>query len=501
MSRVLGLFCLALGLGLCMSKPAAAQLKAIAPFLDEQTLAVVRLDLSRLELQPIVKKLGEFGIFTDADLAKLREEGGRVFKALTDAGVREAYLVASLAEFPNQPPFVVIPTGDEDANKAVMKLLAPVVRHVARIGSAVVVGEPAVVNRLRGLKPTEMDDVSKAFAGIGDSTLQAVVVLPKSLRKALEETLPKLPADLGGGSTKTITRGFLWASAGVDLTPKLAMRVTVQADSADEAMALSKLVAGFFTALAKKPNVKRDIPDLDKILHLIKPKVTGDRLTLNLDDKELSNALVPLLVKAEKDAQRVHGINQLKQIGLALHNYHDRHQSFPAHASYNKQGKPLLSWRVQILPYLEQNALYQEFRHNEPWDSEHNKKLIPRMPEVFRLPSSRAAAGKTVYLAPAGMETIFPPINKSIRIQDITDGTSNTIMVVEADDAHAVEWTKPEDLKVDAKQPFAGIGGKENGRFLALFADGSVRTLDRRMAPTTLWAYFTRSGGEVIPPE
>ena len=101
-------------------------------------------------------------------------------------------------------------------------------------------------------------------------------------------------------------------------------------------------------------------------------------------------------------------MNNLKQIGLAIHNYAQANKTFPPAYTVDKDGKPLLSWRVLILPYLEGDDLYSEFHLDEPWDSEHNKKLLSRMPAVFRDPDSKLAAqGKTNYLTVRGEKTVF----------------------------------------------------------------------------------------------
>jgi hypothetical protein len=198
-------------------------------------------------------------------------------------------------------------------------------------------------------------------------------------------------------------------------------------------------------------------------------------------------------------AQRAQDANNLKQIALAMHNYLDQHKTFPAHANYDKQGKPLLSWRVHILPYIEQDNLYKQFKLDEPWDSEHNKKLIAKMPPVYKSPfQKKAAAGKTTYLVPVGKDTIFTGEPKGISIREITDGTSNTIMVAEVNDDNAVTWTKPDDFKVKAKDPLARLLRPDAKGFHAAFADGSVRYIPKTINLKTLHAAFTRNGGEVL---
>ncbi len=190
-----------------------------------------------------------------------------------------------------------------------------------------------------------------------------------------------------------------------------------------------------------------------------------------------------------------------KQLALAWHNYHDVYEHFPTAVSFDAQGKKTrLSWRVHMLPFLEQRQLYDEFRLNEPWDSEHNRKLIARMPAIFRPANEKLAAeGKTKFVMPLGEKTIGSVEKRQISLRDITDGTSNTIMLVEADDAHAVVWTKPDDLEIDLAKPLSGLAVRPAGAFLVARCDGSVDFLRTTIDPKQLAAMFTRAGGEPVP--
>jgi prepilin-type processing-associated H-X9-DG protein len=153
-----------------------------------------------------------------------------------------------------------------------------------------------------------------------------------------------------------------------------------------------------------------------------------------------------------------------------------------------------------VLPYIEQNALYRQFHLDEPWDSEHNKKLIPLMPKLYANPSGMARPGMANYLAVCGKGLMFDG-EKGRKVADITAGTSNTIMVVEADDDHAVIWTRPEDWQFDPQHPMAGLGHAHPGGFNALFADCSVRFIAGSIDPATFQAMLTIAGGEVVNPQ
>jgi hypothetical protein len=213
--------------------------------------------------------------------------------------------------------------------------------------------------------------------------------------------------------------------------------------------------------------------------------------------------LLPAVQKAREAGRDAQSMNNLRQIGLAMHNFHDTHGALPAPASYDGDGKPLLSWRVHILPYIEQDALYKKFKLDEPWDSKHNKELIKEMPTFYKVPGGmKVDDGKTCYLVPTGDDTIFPKgeagSEKGLKLTAITDGTSNTIMVVEAAPDKAVPWTKPEDWEFDADKPNKGLVGHRPNSFLALFADASVHRIPKSTKDETLKALFTRAGGEVV---
>ena len=191
--------------------------------------------------------------------------------------------------------------------------------------------------------------------------------------------------------------------------------------------------------------------------------------------------------------------NNMKQLMLALLNLESANGSYPAHAKYSEDGKPLLSWRVLILPYLEEQELYDQFKLDEPWDSPHNLALLPRMPKVYECDSAPLEPGKTVYLGVAGEPCIFNGTADGMKLSEISDGTSNTIALVEANPERAVEWTRPDDWQYDASNPSAGLGGLRLGGWNAAFADGSVRLINN-VDPQTLGALFTSAGGEPIAP-
>jgi prepilin-type processing-associated H-X9-DG protein len=208
--------------------------------------------------------------------------------------------------------------------------------------------------------------------------------------------------------------------------------------------------------------------------------------------------LLPAVQASREAARRVQCTNNLKQIGLAFHNYHAANNAFPRAAITDKQGKPLLSWRVAILPYIEQQELYNKFKLDEPWDSPHNKALLKEMPTTYVCPSrSNAEPFATTYQVFSGKGAMFEN-GQDIGIVSVTDGTSNTLLVVEA--KAAVPWTKPADLTFDpeAAPSLNGAGSPHPGGFNSLFGDGSVRFIKNSVNLDVFRALITRNAGEVI---
>jgi hypothetical protein len=194
----------------------------------------------------------------------------------------------------------------------------------------------------------------------------------------------------------------------------------------------------------------------------------------------------------------------LKQLALGMHIYHDKYKSFPAQKGtappQKGKGPPKtnnMSWRVAILPFIEQQELYDKFKHNEPWDSPHNKKVLDEnpMPAVFASPLAEDGTKLTYYQIIVGPKTPWPNNQARPRFTDFTDGTSNTFLIVEG--KTAVYWTKPEDVTFNGID-VPPLGGIFAGEFNAAAADGSVGWYYNKFRPDQIIARITASGGEKI---
>jgi hypothetical protein len=312
----------------------------------------------------------------------------------------------------------------------------------------------------------------------------------KAMRPFLKAQRAELFIDLGGQARGTL---------------RLTFANETDARDAEKAFGVGKQTLVPLLAEARKTLEKQEdmrpvtslLTDVQAGLNAAKAERDGSVLEATMVVKIDAKVAPEALAMAAVAARRQQSANNLKQLALALHNYDSAIGHLPPQAICDKSGKPLLSWRVEVLPYVEADNLYREFRRDEPWDSDHNKKLIEKMPKVFALADSEAEkAHETHYQGFAGPGAVFDG-KTGIKITDVTDGTSNTILLVEA--AKPVPWTKPEDVPFDNGKLGPRVGGVFQDGFHAAMCDGSVRFFALPVkSEETLRAAVTRAGGEVI---
>jgi hypothetical protein len=186
--------------------------------------------------------------------------------------------------------------------------------------------------------------------------------------------------------------------------------------------------------------------------------------------------------------------NRLLQVGAGFRSYLENQAKFPPAASQDQEGRPLLSWRVHLLPYLGGERLYRLFRLDEPWDSEHNRKLIPFMPAFYAAATGKSEEGKTNVLGVIGDSAAFQPAGPAT-VSDLRNGGADLAALVAAGD-RSVVWTKPDDWQWDDDNPLKSLVGARQAGFFAVMANGQVRWLPAKSEKAALNALFHRLGGE-----
>ncbi len=476
---------------------------AVAPFIDDQTFAVVRIDATRVDVPKLTEMLKSLsGGFDES----VEHAAGLLawIPSFVKAGGKEFYLVSGLADLSQGPFFTIVPLNDGADAQSILDILGKLPAFKddqvkQQLGSAIFLGSKQTLERLKTAKPVARKELASALEAAGDAAVQFLFLPTADSRRVIEELMPTLPAEVGGGSVKILTHGILWAAVVMEAPPTTSIRFVVQSEDAGKATELANFFKLNVARLAKLPMGEKVVPGLNSMLSALTPSVAGDRVTLSLDEKNVATLMKPTVRVMQDRVYSMSSMNNLKRIGLGIWNYHEVHKAFPTVANFDGQGKPLLSWRVHILPYVGEEALYKEFHLDEPWDSDHNKKLIPRMPKIFLVPGVAGSdKGLTTYLAPVASNAMWTGTAATVKVQDVTDGTSNTILLVDAADKLATPWTKPADYNYDPKNPAAGLAYRYGDVVIALFTDGSGHALPKAISAQTMLALFTRNGGEVV---
>jgi prepilin-type processing-associated H-X9-DG protein len=360
-----------------------------------------------------------------------------------------------------------------------------------------------------GVKPAEADSAEARL-----ETISPLLDKAQAYTLAIE-TSPGVAIDLVAVATSDANSKSIadTAQALLTLATNAASGIQRNVRGSDDTRAASDWLFSTATSLLSDARIETS----GRLVHL----QTKSPVNLGAGFKHLE----PAIVAARSAARRAQSVNNLKQICLAFHNYHSTNNRFPTAVMYGGQsGKVPYSWRVAILPYLEQNELYKLYNFDEPWDGPNNRKLLDKMPAVLGYPGvdgGTTSATNTAYFVFTGKGTALSPLPNPALVGEpaatkgngakpvpvrsdaagptlaqFFDGTSNTILAVEA--KRDIPWTKPEDLPVDPNAVLPGLGGYSANGFNAAYADGSVRFLPNSVNATVLKALITRDGGEVI---
>lgn len=236
-------------------------------------------------------------------------------------------------------------------------------------------------------------------------------------------------------------------------------------------------------------------------------KRTGNQIRVSIDSQSDDFLKTAAIMKQTLNKLRVGSVrqvrlNRLRQLALAMLNYESACKCFPPRYKAGKADKPLLSWRVLILPFLGQNEFYQKFKLDEPWNSEHNLKLVSQMPEVFWDPDPSSTGnnleGKTIFQVPVGDGFLFND-SQSTQFKDITDGSSNTLLIASVAHKHAVPWTQPADWEVDLKDATAKLRDQGRARVEVIRCDGSAEAISLDKSATFWRRFLMRADGEILP--
>ena len=535
-----------------------APLEPIAPMISETTLAVAHLNLRAIDFDRIqtlildgVEQYITLQRFDKESVAEVMTESARLIAAkrpqieaafndfLKETGLRDVYFISYYDVIEDMPGFFVIPTAGMTAaqrDNLWEKIDGTAFDDAYRINGFYVIAAggfrmfkadpwPEYLARIKPVKNPMLDE---AFAGTDKALFSAAVVVPKNVMRILGDAgMPMVAMPQVGSLLYLLNDHTKWASAVLDLD-KPNMRVAVQMSSKDSAVeareVLIDLIDMSVAMMTMQMMMEEEMEDfvplvgafMRGLFRTLLPTVDGDQLVYETSgDKGMSAAvgvggvavalLLPAVQAAREAARRMQCTNQLKQIALAMHMYHDVTRSFPPAYTVDKDGKPLHSWRVLLLPYIEQTALYRQIRLDEPWDSAYNSQFHDLMISAYQCPSNPfvAPGANCCYTVIVGEHTAFPGA-KGVSMAQIPDGTSNTLMVAER--LEPVCWMDPtcevtlEEILEQGgiNNGWEGLGSRHTGGINAAFCDGSVQFISNTIDLEVLKNLILRDDGKYI---
>ncbi len=520
-----------------MAASASAANHPLDRFLTESTVAVLKLDLAQLDIDRALTVLRELGPEERERVerfARFRQQS--LLSLLERAGVREIYVVGDMLDFQRGPGFCVFVVPGDNSEARAAKLASALddmlTRTSRRYGGPSIVGrgfgvhcdqncvvlaDPETATRVAGMTPTPRTDLISLVEAAREAAVVVVASPLPDYRRVLAEFPQPLPKELGV-DWKRLCLGTKYVRATVTMWPGMSAKIEVAAANAEAERLWDRFGDGLRKMAARAAKEQRkDASDARSTLPIVRllwkivartglvHRPTAPTLELVTgpigDDerREILSFLVEWAAGIPATAPKMANQNKMKRLGLAMHDFRNDYRSLPPTAGYDDQGGKLLSWRVYLLPYLGDEAakLYKEFHLDEPWDSPHNRKLVEKMPAVYRDESGLVRdPGKTRFVAPVGPGFVFDGGQKGRLFREIRDGLNNTILLVEAAPDQAVTWTKPEDLTVDSNNPWKGLIAPGADGFTALMCDGVVRTILRKAGSKNLLGLFTHNGGE-----
>ena len=470
--------------------------------IDDDTIAIARIDLSHPQTLEASKLISN-SVDPIAQIGTQYSNFHRAIETLVANDVKDLYVIVSTNDLLRLGATLVIPLGgaQEKKKKIATDLQTIWLDQVQEAPNGLIVS-----NKKALFSKETRPEFSAAFSTVKDDPVQIVMCFGHSARRVLRDSLPSLLKDLDSASTTALADGWEWTAIGVQFGPKRHLKTIIQAKDEVAASNLKQTIDRSIKSLSGLAEQQFGSRRINELLAAAKLNKESARLSLVLSNDDgsvkafLDEIAVPIAAANVKGALQKRTVQNLKSLVLALHQYHDQHTTFPPAAILSKDGNKLLSWRVAILPWVGEEALYKQFRLDEPWDSPHNKSLIAQMPQVFASPNvspEQRTEGQTTYLGLIAKKSLFGS-NEGIPIRLIRDGTSNTIAIVDANGDRAVLWTKPEDLIVDLDHPHEGLVGQNGGGFWAGFCDGSARRIPDTIKVSTLRNLIQIDDGQSI---
>lgn len=463
-------------------------------YLEPSTVLISELDLEKIEPETIAdwaaRRLNQ-----PADQLQQSPPARmaiQIVSSLRDAGVRHIYVTISTRSLADRGPIVILPCDDPARVEAIVRPLIAAVPERLGFGvraaeNAVLTGPTAAIERVRESTEIHRPELLQKLASADQLDHHAVVSLPTEARQSLIALWPDRAPEASPieFSPSQLAADLQSLTLSWSLPPEANVIATIEATDAAAGTRIKSLIGDILelapavgeTLMISRGDEQFTVETTPETVTMM-PKVLFGPLAQQMKQKSLSN--------------------QMKQLALAIHNYHSVHDHIPPRCYTDREGNPLSSGRVAMLPYLEQQPLYEKFQLGQPWDSAANKKLLQEMPEIYASGRESAAKHKTRFRFPSFPGSLWHGDGPPRRFKDITDGMSNTIAMIHAPADAAIEWTDPAEWEIDPNDPASDVFG-DRQEVLVMMFDGSVRTFTREELPNeNLKALLTIAGGERV---
>jgi hypothetical protein len=546
----------------CNTLIATEDSSPFSQLIDEETFLVAQIDLDKIAL-PDAKQHESLRViydmlakvpadFSSDDDQKLVAKIKPIKEFLAAIGLKNIYIIGK-AKIP-VPVYFAIPKKDniniellkpyiaafpmriEFRETEDFKLIIPITKPPNSPGS----DEPAkrIADSVVPKNKKDRKEFAEAFNAVKNYPVKILFVIPDYVKRILHETKPVIFEQDKRVDFQLLLKLFRWQAIGIDPS-KPELHAVTECQNANQTndflteindlldVSIDRLLAFSKEWYDEKDEFDDASQYLDNspqyslarfftqnhksIRRAIAPTLKGNSVVLHYSDKNFFNAadklsgfvtkILPVIKQARTPDKCK---NNIKQLILAFHNHHDTNGTLPDAFTVDASGKRLHSWRVLILPYLEQQALYQSIRRNEPWDSEHNKQFHNKMPAVFHCPDNKSGQKNrdTVYCVIIGKDSVFKEDGKGLSFDKLTDGTSNTVAIFERKEA--VCWMKPEDISQEDALKGINKGGNKgihthHGKStnIGVF-DGSTRKIPATFDLKKLRAIITPAGRETV---
>lgn len=538
-----------------MVLPASGQSKheaAIGPMIDDSVAGFAYVDLAEVQLDAAFEKLVNLGVIAEAE--KPFFAGGKTMiqsrvTAMSEAGADSVYVLLRRVDWGHGGPAIRVslrPNADIEKLTAMLKgLVAMLPGYDATIvkpgyQSLLVAQNEQQLKWMTDLEvglangsQTGRKIDAKAWTELGQGTCGALVFGDPMARRVVKELLPDWQAPFDGLTGELVAEKLKWAGIQFMINSQSqGMKVIVESNDEVTAAIVKKTVEDGLPLLrtlpdfgsdgrsdpefkskqgqAKRPNPKTDNSTLGEdewkaILGALQPKQNGTMVVVApeaLMTDEFAHSMRAGMQRVRQSSVKQTRLGRLRQQALMILNYESAWQKIPQRYSVDDEGKPLLSWRVHVLPFEDDFAdLYAKFKLNEPWDSPHNLKLVKEMPNVYcdvdPLSMANNQNGKTIYQVPVHKGAIIAS-DKTTEFKEITDGTSNTLLVATVAPEHAVIWTKPADWEVDLAKKLDKLWYKGRSAIEVVSCDGSTHSLSPLLTKEFWARYIQKDDGEIL---